>query len=375
MGQTVCVLQILSGSRSDEIIQLMLEYAARMDPEDVRLDFYVCGAVPEKIRERAAQYGGQLYAGPRISAPFAKQTLTAFLRQHTEYRIAHVHLEEHSAAALEAARRAGIPVRICHAHGPRNPQDRSLYVPSAEARIGRAATVLFADCITVGERLYGVGNLEREIVLPPFVDGSALRWNLHQRKTIRGRRNIDSRTLVIGCLDPLLTKGELEHGLNIVHRVSKEFPRVHLLVAEALRSYEPLFRRAVRRGLAVSFAEDTASVLPAADVCLFPGSLMRIPYALIQAQAAGVPCVVSDRVPREGILSPLSCSLYCHRPVSQWAQYVLMAAAQPRNAGQAEWVSQYDIRRGAAWLERLYWEEGQCGKPCFIAPDEEKQRN
>ena len=32
MGQTVCVLQILSGSRSDEIIQLMLEYAARMDP-------------------------------------------------------------------------------------------------------------------------------------------------------------------------------------------------------------------------------------------------------------------------------------------------------------------------------------------------------
>lgn len=374
MGQPVCVLQILYGRKSDETMRLMLDYAGRMDPEEVRLDFYVCGAASEEIREKAAKCGGRVYTGPRISAPFAKQTLTAFFRQHTEYRIVHVHLEEQSAIALEAARRANIPVRICHAHGQRVPQDHSLYVPSAEARIGKAATVLFADCITVGERLFGVGNLERVIVLPPFIDCASLRWNLHQRNTIRRRRNIDSRTLVIGCLDPMLTKGELEHGLSIVHRVSKEFPNVHLLLAEALRTYESALRRPIRRGLSVSFAEDAASVLPAADVCLFSGNLMRIPYALMQAQAAGVPCVVSDRVPREAILSSLSCSLYCHRPAAQWAQYVLMAAAQPRSAGQAEWVSQYDIRRGAAWLEQLFWEEGQFGNRCIVASNGEKQR-
>ena len=116
MGQTVCVLQILYGSRSDEIMQLMLDYAARMDSEDVRLDFYVCGALPEEIRERAVQYGGRVYAGPQISAPFAKQTMTAFLRQHTEYRIVHSHLDCMAGVPLKAAKEFGVPVRIAHAH-------------------------------------------------------------------------------------------------------------------------------------------------------------------------------------------------------------------------------------------------------------------
>ncbi|MDO5548174.1 MAG: glycosyltransferase [Eubacteriales bacterium] len=365
MAQTIRVLHMLYGKKSEEIAYLLLEYAKRMNPRYVCFDFYFCGTVPDGFRAKVDGIGSRIYSAAPMGTAFSKRKLTAFFGQHTEYRIVHTHLEEQSAIALEAAQKAGVPVRICHAHGQRKPQDHGLYLPAANTRICRAATYLFADCVAVGEHLFGVNALERVIVFPLFVDCAVLRWSIQQRKNMRDRLGISYRTLVIGCIDPMLTRSEFEHVLTIVHHVRMQFADVHLILTGELQKYERILEKARHRVLDVTFLAEHGECkryLPAADVCLFCGNLLRIPYGLMQAQIAGVPCVVSDRIPKEAVVSPLACTLYCHRPVAQWAQCVLMAAAQPRSTTQPEWTEEYDINRSAAWLERLYWEEGQVGK-------------
>lgn len=372
MAQTIRVLHMLYGKKSEELAQQLLEYAKRMNPRYVCFDFYFCGAVPDWFRRKTEGLDNRIYSAGHIGTPHTRRKLTAFFRQHTEYRIVHTHLEEQSALALEAAQMAGVPIRICHAHGQRRQQDHGLYFPAADTRICRAATYLFADCVAVGEHLFGVDALERVIVFPLFVDCTVLQWSAQQRKNVRDRLGITYRTLVVGCIDPLLTRSEVEHILAIIRRIRLQFADVHLILTGELQKYEKVLEKAKYRKLSVTFSTDYAEcrrLLSAVDVCLFCGNLQRIPYGLMEAQAAGVPCVISDRIPKEAVLSPMTCTLYCHRPTDQWAQYALMAAAQPRSTTQPRWTAEYDLNRSAAWLERLYWEEGQTGREKYTTQE------
>jgi glycosyltransferase involved in cell wall biosynthesis len=349
---------MLHAKKSEEITYLVMEYAKRMNPRYVCFDFYFLGGIPAGIQQFADSIGSRIYS----SAHLVKRKLTLFFQEHMEYRIVHTHLEEQSVFALEAAKKAGVPIRICHAHGQRKKSEQGLYIPAADVRICRAATYLFADCAALGEHLFGINSLERVIVFPPFADSSGLWWSPQQRKNMRDSLGIVYRALVIGCIDPLLTQSEMEHVLSIGLNVQQQFSDTRLLMTGELKKYEKLFKKAKYHNLTVSFTENFAACkrfLSAVDVCLFSGNLLRIPYGLIEAQVAGVPCVVSDRIPKDAILSSLTCSLYCHRPIEQWAQFLLMAAAQPRSTVQSKWTEEYDLNRSAGWLERLYWEEGQ----------------
>jgi hypothetical protein len=83
----------------------------------------------------------------------------------------------------------------------------------------------------------------------------------------------------------------------------------------------------------------------------------------IEAQAAGLPCLFSTRVPPEAdIVMPLVQRLSLSQPFEAWATAVLTTTRQnaPINQPQALRAVQergYDIRQGVRHLEALYYAE------------------
>ena len=50
--------------------------------------------------------------------------------------------------------------------------------------------------------------------------------------------------------------------------------------------------------------KDVNKLLNAMDVFLFPSLFEGLPVSLVEAQASGIQCVISDRIPEEAILVP-----------------------------------------------------------------------
>lgn len=59
------------------------------------------------------------------------------------------------------------------------------------------------------------------------------------------------------------------------------------------------------------------------DVFLFPSLYEGLGIAALEAQAAGLPCIISDSVPSECRVTDLAESLDLNLPIDEWADVVL----------------------------------------------------
>ena len=107
---------------------------------------------------------------------------------------------------------------------------------------------------------------------------------------------------------------------------------------------------------------DVADLMQAMDVFVFPSLYEGLPVTMVEAQAAGLPCVISDKVPVECILTeglvdvlPLSVS------PETWAEKILEKRNFPRTDRHAEIAAHgFDITTEAEKLQEFYLEADKC---------------
>ena len=101
---------------------------------------------------------------------------------------------------------------------------------------------------------------------------------------------------------------------------------------------------------------DVADLMQAMDIFVFPSLYEGLPVTMVEAQAAGLPCIISDKVPPECILTeglvdvmPLSASR------ETWAEKILAKRAIPRTDRRAEIAAHgFDITTEAVKLQEFY---------------------
>ncbi len=103
------------------------------------------------------------------------------------------------------------------------------------------------------------------------------------------------------------------------------------------------------------------NLMQAIDVFVLPSLFEGIPLTLIEAQTAGLPCVISDKVPMEGVLTEDLVSIKRLSASSDdWAKEIIeKSKTNSRSAKSAEVVKAagYDICDNAKWLEEFYIEK------------------
>ena len=82
---------------------------------------------------------------------------------------------------------------------------------------------------------------------------------------------------------------------------------------------------------------DIPHVLQAMDVFFFPSLFEGLGLALVEAQAVGLPCVISDSIPNVATVVPAQVTpLSTSESAERWADAVLDAAAQDRRQNHLE---------------------------------------
>ena len=100
---------------------------------------------------------------------------------------------------------------------------------------------------------------------------------------------------------------------------------------------------------------DVNRILQAMDVFLFPSLYEGLGIAALEAQAAGLPCIISDSVPSECRVTDLAESLDLNLPIDEWADVVLEKQGTIRkNTIDDIKKSGFDVKQNVVKLEEFY---------------------
>ena len=112
---------------------------------------------------------------------------------------------------------------------------------------------------------------------------------------------------------------------------------------------------------------DVPELLQAMDVFLFPSINEGLPVSIIEAQAAGLPCVISDGVPTECKKTELIFQKSLKDDVDLWVDAVLEAAKiERRNTFEEIVKSGFDVSHEAKKLEKFY-------QDCYVYYDHKEK--
>ena len=101
--------------------------------------------------------------------------------------------------------------------------------------------------------------------------------------------------------------------------------------------------------------EDIPQLLQAMDLFLFPSLFEGLPVTLVEAQAAGLPCVISDTITDEIMITEQISKVSLSGNTSLWNQEIAKYRYSKRKNTIEDIIEHgFDIEKNARWLEEFY---------------------
>ena len=110
-----------------------------------------------------------------------------------------------------------------------------------------------------------------------------------------------------------------------------------------------------RKVIFTGIRNDVSNLMQALDVFVLPSNYEGLGIVCIEAQAAGLPCIISDKVSKECIKTDLVKQLKLDSNSGEWADAIISASREIRRDTYNEMImSGYDIRTNAEKLQNFY---------------------
>lgn len=211
-----------------------------------------------------------------------------------------------------------------------------------------------------GKWLYGDKNKSRFIMLNNAIDAAVYSFDASKREEMRRQLGLTGE-LVIGHVGRFNPQKNHAFLLDIFAALLKKEPNAVLLLVGGGADMPKIQAKVQELGIAervrfLGVRSDVADLMQAMDVFVFPSLYEGLPVTMVEAQASGLPCIISDKVPPECILTeglvnimPLSAS------PEAWAEKILTMRAVPRTDLREEIAAHgFDITTEAVKLQEFY---------------------
>lgn len=351
------VLHVVTNMDRGGLETLIMNYYRRMNRDRIQFDFLVHRDIPADYDAEILSLGGRIYRLPRLNpfSPGYLRQLDRFFSEHREYRIVHCHLDCMAGIPLKAAKKHGVPVRIAHSHNSNQTKDWKYPIKLVcKRRIAAHATALFACSEAAGRWMFGGRDF---LVMNNAIDAAAYTYQPQIREEVRRELGLDAEALVVGHVGQFRPQKNHRFLLDVFAKLP---PSARLLLVGDGMLRSELERQAKALGVfdRVIFAgvrADVNRLLQAMDVFVFPSLFEGLSVATVEAQTAGLPCLISDKVSLECKKTDLIDQLSLDEGIEAWARRVLKLSSRPRyNTHDQICTAGFDIHTNAAWLQEYY---------------------
>lgn len=346
------ILQIVGSLNRGGAETWLVQALHCLDRRKYQVDFLVLGLGPYDLQAEVESLGCRVIPSPAARTPLAfSGNFIRVLRRFGPYDCVHCHVHYFSGLPLLLARMAGVPIRIVQSHTDLMLQDgdsirlRRLYAWTMKRMIWLTATRGAAVSRRAGDALFPPdwqkkgdrwSTLPLGINLRPFA-------GVVDQQAVRQELGIPPEAFVVGHVGSFRRAKNHSFLVDVAYELVKLAPNsCFLLIGDGpLRSETE--RRVFSQGLSKNFIfagvrSDVARLLMGAvDAFLFPSLYEGLGMAVLEAQAAGLPCLISDAVPEEADTGGgLVVRVSLEQSPADWAKRLLSLPGRNKNSGSGQ---------------------------------------
>ena len=369
------VLHITGAMNRGGAETLIMELYRNIDRRKVQFDFMVynysncAGAFDNEIQS----LGGNIYT---MKERFYKNPISycieakRFFDKHPEYRIIHAHQYAMSGYILYMAKKSYKTVfTIAHSHiaYPKTDPLRAIADFGGKTLL-KTNTDLFFGCSNDALKAL-TGHYEdkrKYIVMKNAINIGNFIFDNQARREWRDYIGAGADTIVIGNVARFTNQKNHEMIISVFHEIAKRVPNARLVLVGTGSKLDEIKQRVKELRLDgnvifMGTRADVNKIINSFDVFLMPSRYEGLGIVLIEAQANGLPCVISASViPKEAdVNGDMVKRVELSEPPSKWAEECLSCGTRkkPEYAQKKVIEAGYDIKEVSIKLQDYYLEK------------------
>ena len=320
----------------------IMDVYRHLDKEKFQFDFYIESGTEGDFDVEVESMGGRIYYGKErhlVNIPSFKVFDIFLMNNPYKYVCAY---NQWSGWYLERALVHGVPNRIAvSVTALDNTGLKNKIKNSVRYKANEFANYRVAVSEVSGRWLFGDDAFDNQCirVIPNAINAEKFHFSNDIRAKIRGElrvkdekvlmhvgniRSVKNQQFLVKILAEMVTAGE-NVVLVLVGRDTREDGGINRIfkLAENLS--------VLSRVKYLGERDDVNHLLCAGDIFVFPSLYEGFPGAVLEAQASGVRCFISDTVTREVILSDDVTVLSLEKGAKSWADAIIARGNKPLN--------------------------------------------
>lgn len=321
------VLHVVTIMNRGGLETFIMNVYRKIDRSKIQFDFLVHRDSKGDFDQEILSLGGRIYHIRKfnpLNFKYYKELFCILRLLRDEHSIVHSHLDAISAIPLFLAKLLGYKNRIAHSHNSSADKNWKYVIKLALAYpIRFVATDLFACGIDAGKFVFG--SKAKFEVIYNGIDVKTFSFNELIRDEIRRELHVEKRKVIMHVGRFFGVKNQKFIVKKICENIKYDEDVVFILVGDGpdrkeLEDYCKK-RNMVDNIKFLGVRDDVSKLLNAADLFIFPSLFEGLPLTLVEAQASGIKCLISDSIPDDCILTDLIRKLSLD-DVNSWIYHI-----------------------------------------------------
>lgn len=384
MGEAVRVLHVLGNTNLGGAESRIMDLYRHTDRNRVQFDFLVHSGEEGFFEKEIRELGGRIFRVPRfrIYNYFSyRKALKEFFQEHHEFALVQGHMTSTAAIYLPIAKKAGVKKTAAHARsagvdkGLKGTMTRFL-----RRNLADKADYLFTCSELAGISVYGEKAVRegKTIFIPNAIDCAGFTFDPEKRKKMREELGLTD-ALIIGHVGRFHYAKNHEYLLRVFAELCRMSAgaggstaetgadqKYHLILLGEGPLMEDTRKLAEELGVVdrVHFLgnhKNIADYYQAMDYFVYPSRYEGMPGTIVEAQASGLPCLMSDTICREVIVTELVETMSIEKEPKVWAEELqrridaLVSKQENRKKYAAKMAAAgFDVQAQAERMMRFY---------------------
>lgn len=350
----------LGGSQS-----FVMELYRNIDRTKVQFDFVIFEGWRGPLFDEIQELGGRIYDSPKYNGINHIRFISwwnRFFDSHPEYHVLHGHVRSVASIYLPIAKKHRV-FTVLHSHSASNGDGcKSIAKALLQLPVRHIADYYMACSDDAGRWLFGeqVIHSKKYSTIPNAINIKRFEYDIDVRDRMRKALGLEESLVIghIGRFYDVKNHVFLLHVLSEVIRARKDVKLIFVGDGPLKSEIEDKCKEMHLLDYVVFTGNriDTENFYQAMDIFVFPSKWEGLGIAAIEAQASGLPCVISEGVPKSvdvgaGLVKRVSLDL----GVKSWANAVINTDTSNRQSRLSEVkASGFDVKDNAYKMQMFY---------------------